>query len=686
MNPPRATTTLRAYRLLSRALAPLLLGWLWWRGRREPGYRERLVERLGHIPIEPSRFGGLWLHAASVGEVQAARPLIEALLRDWPAHAITVTTQTPTGAATLRATWGDRIAHRYAPIDTPGAVRRFLERLQPQALVLVERELWPQWLFECAERALPVLLVNARLSEPSARTYRRWPGLMRHAWPGLDVAAADEPSAERLQALGVPAERIVRAGNLKFDVTPTPASGPLPPELAARRLVVAGSTHEGDEAAWLDAWRGLGERHPDALLVLVPRHPQRFDTVAAELQRRGQAFARRSRGDAVSAQTRVLLIDAMGELMHWYRHASVCFVGGTLAPVGGHNPLEPMALGQAFLFGPHTANAQTLFEEARAAGAGLPVHDAATLEQAVDEALRGPAAWAARGAAAGTLMAANRGAAERTLCALRARLGPVEASALGPVRVNVEGHDTLWHDPRAIDSAAAPSIFDADTGAEHLATGSGRGQARLVQCHGQGLVLRHYRRGGLMARLSEDRFWREPAHLSRAMREFALLRLMRSWRLPVPQPALARHRPHGLVYSADIAVGWIEGSRNLVQRLQAAPPSPADWAALGRAIRALHDRQVFHADLNAHNLLLDAQGRAWVIDFDKCAVRPGQAWKADNLARLLRSLRKEAGRVSPYHWDEADWALLTDAYAATTGPVARTTRPTAPGGPDDENP
>jgi 3-deoxy-D-manno-octulosonic-acid transferase len=199
-------------------------------------------------------------------------------------------------------------------------------------------------------------------------------------------------------------------------------------------------------------------------------------------------------------------------------------------------------------------------------------------------------------------------------------------------------------------------------------------------------VLRHYRRGGLMARLSEDRFWREPAHLSRAMREFALLRLMRSWRLPVPQPALARHRPHGLVYSADIAVGWIEGSRNLVQRLQAAPPSPADWAALGRAIRALHDRQVFHADLNAHNLLLDAQGRAWVVDFDKCAVRPGQAWKADNLARLLRSLRKEAGRVSPYHWDEADWALLTDAYAATTGPVARTTRPTAPGGPDDENP
>ncbi|WP_337179219.1 3-deoxy-D-manno-octulosonic acid transferase, partial [Hydrogenophaga borbori] len=294
LNPPRATATLRAYRGLSRALAPWLLGWLWWRGRREPGYRDRLGERLGHLPIDPGRFGGLWLHAASVGEVQAARPLIEALLRDWPAHALTVTTQTPTGAAALRAAWGDRIAHRFAPLDTPGAVRRFLDRLQPQALVLVERELWPQWLFECAERALPVLLANARLSEASARSYSRWPGLMRHAWPRLDVAAADGASAERLRALGVPPQRLALTGNLKFDAAPPAQAQALPPELRSRRLVVAGSTHEGDEAAWLDAWRGLRERHPDALLVLVPRHPQRFDAVAAELRRRGLAFARRS--------------------------------------------------------------------------------------------------------------------------------------------------------------------------------------------------------------------------------------------------------------------------------------------------------------------------------------------------------------------------------------------------------
>lgn len=686
MNPPRATTTLRAYRLLSRALAPLLLGWLWWRGRREPGYRERLAERLGQIPIEPSRFGGLWLHAASVGEVQAARPLIEALLRDWPEHAITVTTQTPTGAAALRATWGDRIAHRYAPIDTPGAVRRFLDRLQPQALVLVERELWPQWLFACAERALPVLLVNARLSEPSAHSYRRWPGLMAHAWPRLGVAAADAASAERLRDLGVAGEHLAVTGNLKFDVAAPAQAEPLSPALQARQLVVAGSTHEGDEAAWLDAWPGLRERHPQALLVLVPRHPQRFDAVAAELQRRGLPVARRSRAEAANDQTSVLLIDAMGELMHWYRHASVCFVGGTIAPVGGHNPLEPMALGQAFLFGPHTANAQALFDDAQAAGAGLAVHDAATLAQAVDGALREPAAWAARGAAARGLVDANRGATERTLAVVRARLGDVDPSTLVPVQTGTHGSDTLWHDPRTVRTERASGLFETDATTEHLATGSGRGQARLVHLDGHGLVLRHYRRGGLMARLSEDRFWREPAHLSRAMREFALLRLMRSWRLPVPAPALARHRPHGLVYSADIAVGLIEGSRNLVQRLQAAPPSPDEWTALGRAIRALHDRQVFHADLNAHNLLLDAQGRAWVVDFDKCRVQPGDAWKADNLARLLRSLRKEAGRVSPYHWDEADWARLTSAYAAPTAPARDEPALAAPRAGDDRHP
>ncbi len=664
MNAPRATASLRAYRLLMRALALPLLGWLWWRGRREPAYRERLGERLGRIPIEPRHLGGLWLHAASVGEVQAARPLIEGLLADWPAHAIVVTTQTPTGAAALHAAFGDRLTHRYAPIDTPAAVRRFLDRLQPQALVLIERELWPQWLFACAERALPVVLLNARLTERTASSYQRWRGVMAHAWPHLRVAAADAPTAERLQALGVPADRCHVAGNLKFDIATPADAAPLPADLLGRRLVVAGSTHEGDETAWLAAWPTIHARHPDALLVLAPRHPQRFDGVSHTLSRTGWSHARRSLNEAVHPEHAVLLADTMGELMFWYRHATLCFVGGTLAPVGGHNPLEPLALGQPVLFGPHTQNAPALFDEAAQRGAGLRVADALALETAVIDALGQPERWRARGQAALALVSDHRGAAGRSLHILRSALGPVQPEALGDViTARAADGSTVWRDPSRASAMVARDFTPAGPD-QRLATGSGRGQAALVQAPQGAYVLRHYRRGGLMARLSDDRFAREPLERSRAMREFALLRIMRSWGLPVPAPVAALHTPLGLTYRADIAVAWLPGTRNLVQCLSDARPTSAQWAALGTAIRQLHDRQVFHADLNAHNLLLDAQGGAWVVDFDKCDRRAGDGWKTANLERLLRSLRKEAGRVTPYHWDETDWAHLTQAYHA----------------------
>lgn len=659
----------RAYRLVSRALAAPLLAWLWWRGRREPDYRHNLPHRLGFIPVVPEQFGCVWVHAASVGEVQAAQPLLHALLREWPAHAIVVSTQTPTGARALHAHWGDQLRHVFAPIDTPGAVRRFLNRLQPRLLILMERELWPEWLHQCRAQAVPVALVNARLSDGSVRTYRRLGALMRPVWPALTVAAADAESAGHFRALGVPAAQLLEAGNLKFDVAVPAARVALPPELQGRTLVVAGSTHEGDESIWLLAWAELAHAHPDWLLVLVPRHPQRFDDVARRLQDEGIPHVRRSSGEAPDARTRILLVDAMGELMHWYQHASVCFIGGTLAPVGGHNPLEPMSVGQPVLFGPHTHNAEPLFAEIERSGAGLRVHGARELADALQQWLTQPDVLRARAQAARALIQRNQGATERTLAALRPLWQPLRAEAISRVHTAALAERSVWFDPRLVSGVGAHS-FDPGShpGGTALATGSGRGQAlRIATDGGHGAVLRHYRRGGLVARLSEDRFWHEPPQRSRAMREFALLRLLRSWSLPVPEPVLARQRRHRLFYSADIAVGLIADSQNLVQRLRAARPTPADWAALGRAIRALHERQVFHADLNAHNLLLDAQGQAWVVDFDKCALRAGDAWKPANLARLLRSLRKEAGRVHPYHWDEADWSQLIAAYQA--GPL-----------------
>lgn len=654
----------RAYRLLSRALAAPLLGWLWWRGRREPGYRQNLRHRLGFIPVDPEQLGCIWIHAASVGEVQAMQPLLHALLEEWPAHAVVVSTQTPTGARALQAHWGDQIRHVYAPIDTPGAVARFLNRLQPRLLILVERELWPEWLLQCRAHAIPVALVNARLSESSARTYRRWPGLMRPVWPQLTVAAADTASAERLRDLGVPPARLHETGNLKFDVAVPAARVALPPELQGRTLVVAGSTHEGDEVAWLAIWRELAPVNPSWLLVLVPRHPQRFDEVADHLQHSGLAFVRRSSGQAAVPGTQVLLIDAMGELMHWYQHASLCFVGGTLAPVGGHNPLEPMSVGQPVLFGPHVHNAAPLFEEIARSGAGECVRNARELAAAVQRWLVQPETWQRRADAARDLIARNQGASARTMAVVRPLWQPAQTGNISQVRTAVSAGRTCWFDPHHLSQVSAQH-FDpiAHVGGTALATGSGRGQAMLVHEGEHAYVLRHYRRGGLMARLSHDRFWRAAPHDSRAMREFTLLRLMRSWQLPVPEPVAASHWPRaGLFYEADILVGLIPGSVNVVQALQRRSLSPADWQALGRAIRQLHDRQVFHSDLNAHNLLLDRTGRAWVVDFDKCGVRTGDDWKPKNLARLLRSLRKEATRVTPYHWTEADWALLMAGY------------------------
>lgn len=654
----------RAYRLLSRALALPLLAWLWWRGRHEPGYRHNLRHRLGFIPIDPESFGCIWLHAASVGEVQAMQPLLHALLKEWPAHALVVSTQTPTGARALHTHWGDRIRHVYAPLDTPGATARFLRRLRPRLLVLVERELWPEWLLQCRQNAVPVALVNARLSERSHRTYKRWPGLMRPVWASITVACAEGASFDRLHALGVPNAHLRRTGNLKFDVAPPAFAATPPMDLPGRTLVVAGSTHEGDETEWLSTWTELSPLYPDWLLVLVPRHPQRFDEVAARLDSSGLTYVRRTSGKAVTPGTQVLLVDVMGELMQWYPHAALCFVGGTLAPVGGHNPLEPMLVGQPVLFGPHTENAEWLFDEIVNSDAGECVRYPHDLPVMVERWVKRRDIWRDRVVAARKVVARHRGSTERTMDVLRPLWYPADGN-VARMRMLKDGTRTCWFDPDRIAHVAARS-FDpaAHASATALATGSGRGQAMRIEQDGHGMVLRHYRRGGLMARLSDDRFWREVPHDSRAMREYNLLRLMRSWNLPVPEPIAASHRPHGLFYEADIIVGLIPDSANMVQWLQRRPLEAAEWKAVGGAIRRLHDRQVFHADLNAHNLLLDAAGRAWVVDFDKCEVRRGDDWKQANLDRLLRSLRKEVGRVKPYHWNEGEWPMLMSGYVS----------------------
>ena len=658
----------RLYRGLTRLLMPFALAWFWYRGLREPGYRARLPERLGFIETQPRSFGGILVHAASVGEVQAARPLIDALLQRWPEHALTLSTMTPTGAEAARAIWGARLRHVFPPLDTPGSVARFLGRLRPRALVLLEREIWPELLLQCRHHEIPVALVNARLTEASTKSYRRWSGLTMPIWDRLGaVAATDRVSLHHFLSLGVPQERLHLCGNLKFDVALEPGGDRPESAPPGRSVFVAGSTHEEEERDLLPLWKAHAIKHPDHLLVLVPRHPQRFDAVSQSLRQLGIAHARRSRLEIPDPTTPVWLGDTMGELPRWYAMADVCFIGGTLANVGGHNPLEAMAQGKPVLFGPHTQNADELFQAIVTSGAGIRVTDAHGLLRQATIWLTSPQDASVAGQAGEALVQQHKGATLRTLAALDRLWEQDVPHALSDIEVVRDSHQEIWFDagryPGLTNAAFSPT-----TPMNPMATGSGRGQAHQFDLMGQPVLLRHYRRGGLMARVSQDTYRGRCAAASRAMQEFALLRLMRSWGLPVPAPVAARFQPVSMGrYRADIMVDIIPGTRNLVQRLQQAALGDSQWIAIGQAIRRMHERQVCHTDLNAHNLLLDEAGRAWIVDFDKCSVRTGTNWKTQNLERLQRSLRKERSRSARFFWTDDDWTALLGGYEGLGG-------------------
>lgn len=407
---------LALYRLLTRLGLPVALLYLFWRGRRDPAYREGLGQRLGHLPAEiPER--PLWLHAASVGEVQAAVGLIRALAERGP---LFVTTNTPTGRETLRQRCGDDIAHAYLPLDTPGATARFLDRLRPRAAILVELELWPNLLHGLAARQVPVALVNARLSARSLARYRRLGGLLREVCAGLAAVGAQTPEdAERLAALGVPGARITVTGNLKFDQAPdaaqVAAGERLREAIGSRPVWVAASVREGEEAAVLEAHRAVRARLPEALLVAVPRHPERFEPLARRIAEAGLRCARRSAGAVPAADDAVLLGDTMGELPVFLAAGDVVFVGGSLVPVGGHNPLEPAALGRPVLMGPEVVNVRAIDALLGEAGGRTRVTDAASLAEAVADLLAAPDRRREMGAAAAAVVAAHRGATARTL-------------------------------------------------------------------------------------------------------------------------------------------------------------------------------------------------------------------------------------------------------------------------------
>ena len=372
------------YTLLLYLLAPLVLVRLAWRSMRAPDYRRRWPERFGHIePALGERV--IWIHAVSVGEVQAAEPVVRALLEQRPDHSILITTVTPTGSARVIALFGHDVAHVYAPYDLPDVVSRFLGRVRPQLAIVMETELWPNLFHACQHRNIPLLLINARLSERSVAGYRRVHGLASETLAAVtEIAAQSELDAARFVSLGAAEQRVTVTGNLKFEQR-VPHSLLERAEVlrrdwgVGRTVWVAGSTHEGEDELLLDVFRQLRERFSDCLLVLVPRHPERFERVAELCRQRHYRTLLRSEGVPCASAIEVFVGDSMGEVSFFYAASDVACVGGSLVPHGGHNLLEPAALGVPVVTGPHVFNFVEISELLQQAGACVKVDDSVGL-------------------------------------------------------------------------------------------------------------------------------------------------------------------------------------------------------------------------------------------------------------------------------------------------------------------
>jgi 3-deoxy-D-manno-octulosonic-acid transferase len=420
----------RLYTLLLYLALPFASLVVALRGLTEREYWRGGWARFGFGP--PRAGGGIWVHAVSVGEVQAAAVLIEALRARSPALEITLSCATPTGRARGRALLPG-LDVRYGPYDLPGCVRRCLNGLRPRMLIVLETELWPNLLHATQAAGVPTLIASARVSERSARFYQRLPGLLRASLgAAVWVGAQTEADAQRFIALGVPAQRVAVVGNIKFDRALPPGvltrGAQLRARYAAGRAVwVAGSTHAGEEPIVLEAHRRLCEAQPRALLILAPRHPQRAEAAAALAAAQGFRCIRRST-ESSADDYQVLLLDTLGELPEFYAAADVAFVGGSLVAIGGHNLLEPAALGLPVLSGPQQFNSPEVARALRGQGALIIVHDAAELAAALTRLLADPQARATQGAAGRAAIAANRGALERLL-GLIERLPPTPSEA-----------------------------------------------------------------------------------------------------------------------------------------------------------------------------------------------------------------------------------------------------------------
>lgn len=368
---------------------PVVLLRLWWKGRKNPGYRQRISERFGFFSNRPTP-GGLWVHTVSVGEFLATVPLIRALQKRFPDLAITVTTTTPTGSAQVQKVFGDQVFHVYFPYDIPWCLNRFLNRIQPSTVIIVETELWPNCLDFCQKRQLPVLIVSGRLSQHSFKGYKRLGFIMKEMLAKVGkVAAQSDLDGQRFIELGLDPNRLLVTGNIKFDLT---LKDGLQAEAQCLRegwggetrfVLIAASTHAKEEEQILLVFDELKKKIDNPLLIIVPRHPERFPEVIALLKKRGDKFVQRSTQQTPSLETEIYMGDTMGELPLLYAASDVAFVGGSLVSIGGHNVLEASALGLPVVVGPYTHNFVDIVAFLRDAGALVQVQEQSELTDVV---------------------------------------------------------------------------------------------------------------------------------------------------------------------------------------------------------------------------------------------------------------------------------------------------------------
>ncbi|MBL3589155.1 MAG: lipid IV(A) 3-deoxy-D-manno-octulosonic acid transferase [gamma proteobacterium endosymbiont of Lamellibrachia anaximandri] len=408
------------YSLLLYLIMPLVVVRLYWRSLKSPAYRERWLERFGWFD-SPVSDGCIWLHAVSVGEVQAAAQLVRRLLADYPELPLVITTTTPTGAKQVESLFGKDVFHHYAPYDAPLVVKTFFDRLQPRLLILMETEIWPNLLHECRQRNIPSLLANARMSARSALRYRRLAGLTRETLQNISlIAAQGKMDADRFQVLGTRPGQVEVTGSVKFDIK-LPASLREQADVMrrdwgqARPVWVAASTHEGEDELVLAAHAKVRETLPESLLVLVPRHPERFDRVAELAISAGFDLVRRSEQCPCRSETAVFLGDSMGELAMFLGAADMAFIGGSLVPHGGHNILEAAAQGVPVVFGPHMFNFAEISRLFLDRGAAREVVTAETLAEVSARWLSDASERSLVGERGRDLVEQNRGAMQRLM-------------------------------------------------------------------------------------------------------------------------------------------------------------------------------------------------------------------------------------------------------------------------------